>query len=78
MDILICAAPQCSYCESAKAMLAERNLAYREVDVSRSPANLAELQARLPREKALPQIFVDGVHIGGADDLRHAFETGAL
>ena len=32
--------------------------------------NLAKFQWRLPRVKAVPQIFVNGEHIGGYKDLR--------
>ena len=43
-----------------------------------SAANHAAFKERLPRGKSLPQIFVDGVHIGGAEDLRIAFEREQL
>ena len=44
-------------------------LEYLERDVS-DPEVLTELQARLPRARALPQIFEDGAHIGNDQDLR--------
>ncbi len=68
-DIEIFTGPGCSYCEAAKALLNERKLAFRERDVS-DPAVLAEFQHRLPRVRAIPQIFADGEHLGGVDDLR--------
>ena len=47
----------------------ERGLAYTETDLSADPANVDELRRRLPRSKSIPQIFVDGEHIGGFEDL---------
>lgn len=77
-DIEIFSGPDCSYCAMAKALLDQRGLAYREFDVAASAEHLASFRRRLPREKALPQIIVDGVHIGGAEDLQQAFDTGLL
>lgn len=69
MDIEIFTGPGCSHCEAAKRLLRERGLVFVERDVSEPPV-LAEFRARLPRHKALPQIFVDGTHIGSDEDLR--------
>lgn len=62
--------PNCGYCVAAKKLLAERGLAFDEFDVAEDPANLDELRRRLPRAKAIPQIFVDNEYIGGLDDLQ--------
>ena len=61
--------PGCGYCEAAKALLTERGLRFQERDVS-DPAVQAEFRERLPRVKSIPQIFIDGAHIGGYDDLK--------
>lgn len=68
-DIEVFTGPGCQFCESAKALLRERKLAFRERDVS-DPAVLAEFRERLPRERAIPQIFIDGEHVGGLEDLK--------
>lgn len=68
-DIEIFTGPGCGFCEAAKALLRERKRAFRERDVS-DPAVLAEFQARLPRVRAIPQIFADGEHVGGLEDLQ--------
>jgi len=60
--------PGCSYCDRAKAALQERGLVFDERDVGEE-AVLAEFGQRLPRVKSIPQIFVDGEHIGGYEDL---------
>ena len=60
--------PGCSYCDRAKTELRERGLAFVERDISDQTV-LAEFRDRLPRTKSIPQIFVDGKHIGGFEDL---------
>lgn len=67
-DIEIFTGPECGYCEAAKALLKRKALAYTERDVSQ-PEVLAEFQERLPRVRSIPQIFIDGEHIGGYEDL---------
>jgi len=61
--------PGCSYCDRAKTALRERGIAFVERDIGEG-AVLAEFRDRLPRTKSIPQIFVDGMHIGGFEDLR--------
>lgn len=58
----------CSYCDRAKAVLQECGLAFVERSVDDQTV-LAEFRERLPRVKSIPQIFVDGEHIGGYEDL---------
>lgn len=67
-DIEIFTGPGCGYCAAAKRLLADRGLAYRERDIA-DAAVRAEMKDRLPREKTIPQIFIDGDHIGGFEDL---------
>jgi len=62
--------PNCGYCETAKALLRAHGLAFEEIDLSGDPANLQAFRERLPRVKSIPQILVDGAHVGGLEDLR--------
>lgn len=62
------AGPQCKYCVQAKSLLQRRGVDYTEYDVSRDE-HMQEFVRRLPRLKALPQIFVNGEHIGSYEDL---------
>lgn len=77
MKVEIFTAPDCGYCEKAKRLLAEHDLAYAERDVS-EPSVRAEFKDRLPREKTVPQVFLDDEHIGGFEDLRLHAERGEL
>lgn len=70
--------PNCGYCEAAKALLRENGLAFEEIDLAADPANMDAFRSRLPRVKSIPQIFVDGEHIGGLEDLRLHLADGGL
>ena len=63
----------CGYCARAKALLEQKQADYEEIDVLMDGAKRAEMTARANGRTSVPQIFVDGVHIGGSDEL-HALE----
>lgn len=69
--------PNCGYCARAKALLTARQLAYSDLDISHEE-NRLELLRRLPRSKTIPQIFIDGEHIGGCEDLEILDQRGEL
>lgn len=62
-DVLLFTKPGCTHCARAKRMLAEASLPYAEL-----ATNPRVLRA-LPGSRTTPQVFVDGQHIGGADEL---------
>jgi glutaredoxin 3 len=66
----------CGYCYRAKAMLESRGVAYEEYDIGADPASATEMVERASGRRRVPQIFVDGVHVGGSDDLQAAMATG--
>ena len=76
--IEIFSSPKCGYCDAAKALLKGKGLVYRERDIASDPEERAELLRRLPRAKAVPQIFIDGRHIGGFEDLELLDARGEL
>ena len=76
--IEVFSSPQCGYCDRAKALLTEKSAAFIERDVAADEAHRQDLMARLPRSRSLPQIFIDGAHIGGYEDLCLLAESGRL
>ena len=74
-DVEIFSGPGCTHCEAAMRLLDEHGLPFTERRVD-DPEQLAELQRRLPRAMALPQIFVGGDHVGNDDDLRVRLAAG--
>lgn len=75
--IEIFTSPQCSYCDQAKALLRSKGVQFQELDVSENNVRALFVE-RLPRVKAVPQIFIDGEHIGGFEDLRHLDQNEEL
>ncbi|EYF03467.1 glutathione peroxidase [Chondromyces apiculatus] len=62
-DVLLFTKPGCSHCARAKRLLEENHLTYAEL-----PSSPRILRA-LPGAHTTPQVFVDGKHLGGADEL---------
>jgi len=58
----------CPWCHRAKAVLDQRGIEYREIDVTQDRALQQELVKRSGRQ-TVPQVFFDDEHIGGFDDL---------
>jgi glutaredoxin-like protein len=68
-DVLMFTKPGCSYCTKAKQLLGDKGWAYEEV--ASSPRSLRAVSGKA----STPQVFVDGKHIGGADELEHYLST---
>ena len=58
----------CGYCARAKALLDAKGVAYTGVDVTTDREKELEMIQRSGAH-TVPQIFIDGEPIGGADDL---------
>lgn len=67
----------CGYCARAKALLTVKGVDFTEHDASYSPELRAEMVAKSGRN-TFPQIFIDGQHIGGCDDLHALDSAGKL
>ena len=67
----------CGYCARAKALLEEKGAAYEETDVMEDAAKRAEMRERSKRT-SVPQIFINGQHIGGSDELAALERAGKL
>lgn len=78
MDITVYSKPNCSYCEKAKALLISKQLNYTLVELDVGQVKLEDtkyisrdaLIARMPLAKTMPQIVIDGVAIGGFQELQ--------
>lgn len=68
----------CGYCYRAKKLLQERGAEFTEIDVMCDGKLRAEMTARAGGRTSVPQIFIDGRHIGGCDDLYALDQAGNL
>ena len=71
--ITIFTATWCGYCKGAKQLLNEKQIAYFEVDVEEYNISKRKLKEIGIEDFFVPQIFVDGVAIGGFSDLKKIF-----
>ncbi len=69
--VAIITRPGCPYCARAKKMLEEHGMAYEEIVLGRD-ATLRSLSA-ITASEMVPQVFINGDHIGGSDDLAEYF-----
>ena len=69
--------PWCGYCARAKGLLEKKGAAYNEMDVMEDEAKRSEMRAR-SRRSTVPQIFINGQHIGGSDELAELERDGKL
>ena len=67
----------CPFCARAKDHLEQRGLSYQEIDVTTDSVKEREMVERTGRH-TVPQIFIDGQHLGGSDDLLAADANGLL
>jgi len=68
----------CSYCQSAKALLNRKGIAFTETDVSGDPHGRRQMIQRSNGRMTVPQIFVGATHVGGFDDLSALDRAGRL
>ena len=68
----------CPYCVAAKNLLKAKGLDYEEVRIDRDPASMQAMLGRSGGRRTVPQIFIDGTHVGGYDDLVAADRDGRL
>lgn len=68
----------CPYCTRAKRLLGEKGVAYEEFDITMGGPRRAEMIQRADGRTTVPQVFIDGRHIGGSDDLAALDREGAL
>ena len=61
--------PICGYCSRAKSLLKSKNVAFEEIDVMADDTWRDEMVSRANGRVTVPQIFIDGKHIGGCVDL---------
>ncbi len=68
----------CPYCARAKALLKAKGAEFQEYDITMGGPKRAEMLERANGRTTVPQIFIDGRHIGGSDDLAALDKAGGL
>ena len=68
----------CPYCARAKALLGQKGVDYEEYEINSLPGKRDEMLERSNGRHTVPQIFIDGRHVGGSDDLAELERAGRL
>jgi glutaredoxin 3 len=76
-EVIVYTTDYCSYCTTAKALLAKRGISYEEINLARDPDGRMELSQRTGMI-TFPQILIDGETLGGFDALLAADRDGRL
>ena len=70
--------PTCGFCIAAKRLLNKKGVDFQEFGVAGDQALRAEMMQRAQGRHTVPQIFIDGRHIGGCDELYALDRAGKL
>ena len=68
----------CPYCAKAVSLLSTKNIDFEKIDVTLSTAKRQAMRMRANGQTSVPQIFINGDHIGGCDDLFRLDRAGHL
>jgi glutaredoxin 3 len=70
--------PWCPYCARAVRLLEQKGVAFTEIDAPRGSEARETAIGRSGGRTTVPQIFIDGRHIGGCDDMMALDRAGRL
>ena len=70
--------PLCAFCDFAKALLDRKGISYKEIFIGDDTNKMEEMIKKSNGMRTVPQIFIDGQHIGGNDKLQTLESDGKL
>ena len=76
-DVLLYTTSWCPYCRRAKTLLKEKGVQWNELDIEADPIHRQAMMKASGRN-TVPQIFINGTHVGGSDDLFELDAKGEL
>ncbi|MFO7706042.1 MAG: glutaredoxin 3 [Halopseudomonas sp.] len=77
-DVVIYSSNYCPFCIRAKQLLASKGVDYKEISVDGQPKVRAEMTRLAGGLTSVPQIWIDGTHVGGCDELMTLERSGKL
>ena len=76
MKAIVWSKYNCAYCDQAKGLLTQRNIAYEERKIGDGYTR-EELLEAVPTARTVPQIFINNQLVGGFPELRTYLEQTA-
>ena len=77
-NVEIYTGPLCAFCDRAKALLNKKRVSFKEINLASDPNKMDEMIKKTNGMRTIPQIFIDGQHIGGNDKLQALENEGKL
>lgn len=68
----------CGYCSRAKALLRSKGVDFTEYAAGEDPEKFREMIQRSYGGSTYPQVFINGRHVGGSDDIHDLDRAGRL
>lgn len=77
-EVVIYTRQMCGYCARAKSLLQSKGVSFVEHDATFSQELRSEMVAKANGKATFPQIFINGEHVGGCDDIHALDRDGKL
>ena len=77
-NIEIYTGPLCAFCDRAIALLNKKGVSFKEIDIASDPNKMEDMIKKTNGMKTVPQIFIDGQHIGDSNKLQDLENEGKL
>ena len=77
-NIEIYTGPLCAFCDRAIALLKKKGVSFKKIDLASDPNKMEDMVKKTNGMRTVPQIFIDGLHIGGSDKLQDLENEGKL
>ncbi|KAJ0788405.1 putative thioredoxin-disulfide reductase [Helianthus annuus] len=78
--IVIFSKSYCPYCKRAKGVFKELNVKpyVLELDEREDGSKIQDALSEIVGRRTVPQVFINGKHLGGSDDTVEAYQSGEL
>ena len=76
-DVTLFTTDWCPFCRRAKTLLKDKGVEWTELNIEADPLH-REAMMELSGRNTVPQIFINGAHVGGCDDLIELDAKGGL
>uniref|UniRef100_A0A060T8Z1 ARAD1C33550p n=1 Tax=Blastobotrys adeninivorans TaxID=409370 RepID=A0A060T8Z1_BLAAD len=78
--VFIASKSYCPFCKRAKDLLRSLDVEFFAIELDQIPdgAEIQDILEEITKQRTVPNIFINGVHVGGCDDLFKAHDSGKL
>ncbi len=77
-EVIIYRTEYCPYCDMAERLFDRLGIDYTEIDVTHDAEERDRMVKKAGGKRTVPQIFIDGVSIGGYDSVSALHSKGEL